>query len=216
MSASQIDVAREQLLDQVFQARTLSEIGQAKLALRSWLEAHPDEPGMADAFEALSHFEDFASQPANGLSDGSEVQLEWSDEILFERKEISANVPPHAGVYVILQNIPYHRYRGTTRVLEIGKSENLRAELLNHFGRHTAANRLCGVRGCPGITVSIRYTELDRKAVGYVEKKLLQAFEMEHWDLPLLNAQRGFTRGKDLHYRSEKQKPSSLQDTKVS
>ena len=51
---------REQLLDQVFDARTLQEIAEAKQALRHWLQLYPSESGMADAFEVLSHREDFA------------------------------------------------------------------------------------------------------------------------------------------------------------
>jgi hypothetical protein len=30
---------------------------------------------------------------------------------------------------------------------------------------------------------------------------LLRAFEDAHWDLPLLNSQRGYGRGADVHYR---------------
>jgi hypothetical protein len=56
------DVARERLLDQVFEARTPGEIGAARQALREWLRLHPDEPGMADAFEVLSHRADMASE----------------------------------------------------------------------------------------------------------------------------------------------------------
>jgi hypothetical protein len=47
-------------VDQVFAARTVPKIDIAKQALRTWLQEHPDEPGMAGAFEALSHFEDYA------------------------------------------------------------------------------------------------------------------------------------------------------------
>jgi hypothetical protein len=60
MDKSQRDAARAGLVEQVFAARTLAEIAAAKRALRDWLAAHPDEPGMADAFEVLSHQEDFA------------------------------------------------------------------------------------------------------------------------------------------------------------
>jgi hypothetical protein len=60
MSKVALDTARERLLDQVFAARTLPQIAAAKQALRDWLAEHPDEPGMADAFEVLSHQEDFA------------------------------------------------------------------------------------------------------------------------------------------------------------
>jgi hypothetical protein len=56
------DAERETLLDQIVEARTLTEIAAAKEALHAWLQKHPDEPGMADAFEVLSHREDFARQ----------------------------------------------------------------------------------------------------------------------------------------------------------
>ena len=56
------DAARERLLDQVFDARTADEIAAARAALISWLDGHPDEPGMADAFEVLSHREDMANE----------------------------------------------------------------------------------------------------------------------------------------------------------
>jgi hypothetical protein len=62
MHTSDIDLAREALLDQVFDARSLAEIAAAKQALRDWLAAHPEETGMADAFEVLSHQEDFARE----------------------------------------------------------------------------------------------------------------------------------------------------------
>lgn len=62
------DFAREELLNQMVEARTLPQIEVAKQALRAWLQCHPDEPGMADGFEMLSHREDWAkiqsSQPA--------------------------------------------------------------------------------------------------------------------------------------------------------
>ena len=58
---------REQLSHSVFQARTLTEIEAAKQALHEWLQAHPDEPGMRDGFEVLSHAEDFAHAQAAGL-----------------------------------------------------------------------------------------------------------------------------------------------------
>jgi hypothetical protein len=57
-----VDVARERLLDQVFEARTLGEVSAARQALHEWLRLHPDEPGMADAFEVLSHRADPACE----------------------------------------------------------------------------------------------------------------------------------------------------------
>lgn len=68
MPKDRLDTVRERLLGQVFAARTLSEIAQAKQALRDWLAEHPDEPGMADAFEVLSHQEDFARREVEAPS----------------------------------------------------------------------------------------------------------------------------------------------------
>ena len=62
MSQIPQEVARERLLDQVFDARTLAEVVAARDALHTWIRAHPGEPGMADAFEVLSHREEIASK----------------------------------------------------------------------------------------------------------------------------------------------------------
>jgi hypothetical protein len=55
-----LNTPREELLDRVFTARTREEIAAAQQALRDWLVLHPDEPGMADAFEVLAHLEEAA------------------------------------------------------------------------------------------------------------------------------------------------------------
>jgi hypothetical protein len=60
------DTERERLLDQVFAARTLAEVAAAQQALRDWLAAHPEETGMADAFELLFHQEEFAREQETG------------------------------------------------------------------------------------------------------------------------------------------------------
>jgi hypothetical protein len=57
---SSVDEARERLSNQIFSARTITEIMDAEIALRQWLYEHPDEPGMTDGFEVLSHMRDFA------------------------------------------------------------------------------------------------------------------------------------------------------------
>jgi hypothetical protein len=62
MNHADREAARERLSDQVFSAKTLAEIMAVKQALRQWLMDHPDEPGMADGFEVLSHRQDFAEQ----------------------------------------------------------------------------------------------------------------------------------------------------------
>lgn len=57
------DKAREKLFDQVQEAYTQEEIETAKQALRDWQQAHPEESGIADAFEILSHQEDYLRLP---------------------------------------------------------------------------------------------------------------------------------------------------------
>jgi uncharacterized protein with von Willebrand factor type A (vWA) domain len=68
MQTTDLDCARERLMDQVLDARSLEEIADAKQALRAWLVEHPDESGMADAFEVLSHREDYARSQATQTS----------------------------------------------------------------------------------------------------------------------------------------------------
>ena len=63
MSANDdLERARDLLCDQVFSARTLPEIAAAGEALHQWLREHPEEQGMRDGFEVLSHREDFARE----------------------------------------------------------------------------------------------------------------------------------------------------------
>jgi len=44
MQDTTLEVARERLLDQIFDARMFSEISVARQALWAWLAAHPDAP----------------------------------------------------------------------------------------------------------------------------------------------------------------------------
>ncbi len=131
----------------------------------------------------------------------SEVSLNWSSEYPFSTESIKNNASNTSGVYEILQQYEYPRYRGFTRILEIGMSKkDLQSELANHEIRHTAANRLARIRGQSGLGVSFRYCEVEADEAGGVEKALLREFEDRHWDLPVLNAQRGYSRGEDRHY----------------
>jgi len=57
-------LGRERLLDQVFDALTLVEITTARTALHAWIRAHPNEQGMSDAFEALSHRAEMTNEDA--------------------------------------------------------------------------------------------------------------------------------------------------------
>lgn len=128
--------------------------------------------------------------------------LIWSIEYPFQKKSIEDFAPLDPGVYQILQSIAYPRYEGVTHVLKIGLSEkNLRKEISNHLSRHVAANRLerIRLRHCPQL--SFRFSIVDRDVAAAVEKDLLRQFEDRHWDLPTLNAQRGYGRDSDKHYR---------------
>ena len=132
------------------------------------------------------------------------MDLAWSDEYWLSAHSIANNAPVTSGVYEILQSHEYPRYRGATRNLKIGVSKNdLSSELANHDIRHTAANRLARVRSQPRLTVSFKYVILGVEAAGNAEKALLKDFEDHHWDLPVLNSQRGYGRGEDRHYRGQ-------------
>jgi len=131
-----------------------------------------------------------------------EQPLQWSKEIEFTKACIEKAIPRSPGLYRILQSGPYPRYKGTTRVLKIGKSDcDLRQEVLNHLQRHTAANRLARVRNQAGIQVTVTWAQMDAVSAGEWERALLREFEDSYWDLPLLNSQRGYDRDADAHYR---------------
>lgn len=60
MSISETNAEREELITQVLSARALSEIASAEQALSRWLEQHPEDVGLEDAFEQLSLLRDCA------------------------------------------------------------------------------------------------------------------------------------------------------------
>ena len=129
-----------------------------------------------------------------------DTPLHWS--VICSKDEVARAVPHSAGVYRVLQGSEYPRYRGSTRVLKIGQSDrDLCGEILNHFERHAAANRLTRVRGQTDLIVTVVFAKTDGTSAGAHEGQLLRAFEDAHWDLPLLNSQRGYGRGADVHYR---------------
>ena len=131
----------------------------------------------------------------------TELSVTWSADVPFNNESVRALVPVSPGVYQILQSEEYHRYQGRTRVLKIGMSErNLQAELLNHFRRHAVANRLARVRSRKQMIVSIVFAVVPTERARKAESALLRQFEDEHWDLPLLNANRGYGRDEDKHY----------------
>jgi hypothetical protein len=130
------------------------------------------------------------------------MDLNWSAEFPFTPEAIRQNAPTAPGIYEILQSMEYPRYESKTRVLEIGMSDgDVRQELLNHVQRHTTANRLARIRKRQGLSVTFRYVALAVAEAGAEEKLLLREFEDRHWDLPVLNSQRGYARGEDRHYR---------------
>lgn len=127
--------------------------------------------------------------------------LHWSVEIQFDPSAIARALPHRSGVYQILQSMEYARYRGNTRVLKIGKSlKDLCEEVLNHVQRHTAANRLVRIRRREDVSVTVVFAEMSAEAASECERRLLRSFEDNHWDLPVLNSQRGYERGSDAHY----------------
>jgi len=143
--------------------------------------------------------------PHGGVGHKNDMNDMWSKELPFERGSFDT-VPENPGVYQILQSIEYPRYQGQTRILKIGASKsNLKAELENHFIRHTCANRLQRVRNRNVLKVTFIYLMTEDSMAIEKEKNLLQQFEDSHWDLPLLNSTRGYARGKDNHFRMNKE-----------
>jgi hypothetical protein len=130
------------------------------------------------------------------------MNFNWSEEISFDKNTIENQVPRKPGIYRFLQSEEYPRYRGSTRVLKIGMSEtDLREEIMNHFQRHTAANRLFRIRNRIEIWVTVDFIVGSVGNAIEIERKLLREFEDEHWDLPIINSQRGYARGQDRHYK---------------
>ena len=129
--------------------------------------------------------------------------LVWSAPVPFEQASIRSRFPLRPGVYQLIQQPGYARYEGATSVVKIGKSDgHLQSELLNHFRRHTVANRLARIRKRPGVVVSVVFAEIDSANVTEVESQLLREFEDAHWELPVLNSQRGYARDQDGHFRA--------------
>ncbi len=50
-----LETEREKMLEQVLAARTSAAIAAAEQLLDDWIEAHPEELGMRDAFEILDN-----------------------------------------------------------------------------------------------------------------------------------------------------------------
>jgi hypothetical protein len=70
------------------------------------------------------------------------MKIDWSGEHDLDRDGVRS-APSSAGVYEILQEPTYPRYKLVTRVIKIGMSkQDLRKELDNHLQRHATANRI--------------------------------------------------------------------------
>ncbi|HLK61630.1 MAG TPA: hypothetical protein VKU00_34100 [Chthonomonadaceae bacterium] len=64
---------REHLILFAHEANTLEEIEQATDALRQWVRQHPEDLGIRDAFEPLSHRKDFLQTEASKSERAFEV-----------------------------------------------------------------------------------------------------------------------------------------------
>jgi len=51
---------RERILDQALKARTFSEIATATREMDQWVEDHPDDLGILDAYEVLANMQEIA------------------------------------------------------------------------------------------------------------------------------------------------------------
>lgn len=69
------DPERERILCLARRAETLTEVEQASAELRYWVQQHPDDLGIRDAFEPLSHLHDLlqtvVTTPEPALTPGS-------------------------------------------------------------------------------------------------------------------------------------------------
>lgn len=55
-----VEIARTRLTAKVLSATTLPDVLAATQALRDWIKAHPEDAGMADAFEQLANMQEIA------------------------------------------------------------------------------------------------------------------------------------------------------------
>jgi len=126
------------------------------------------------------------------------MKIDWSGEHNLDRDSVG-RAPSSPGVYEILQEPTYPRYKLATRVIKIGMSkQDLQKELDNHLQRHTAANRIKRIKKEARVTFRFAVTSPDEAS--RIEKELLKEFEDTHWDLPVCNSTRGFGRNEDRHF----------------
>ncbi len=129
------------------------------------------------------------------------MDSKWSSEYLLVETEVE-RTPKKPGAYRIYQSKRYNRYKGATRIIKIGMSgSNLSKELKNHLNRHIVANRIKRITNQEEIKVTFDYliTENKEKATK-LERDLLIQFENDHFELPVLNSQRGYRRGEDKYF----------------
>lgn len=80
------DPTRKRLITQMFSANTLAEAVAAIEALKQWRREHPDDLGIVDGGEVLSHFKDYEEWKLANPE-------EWAAQQEMERREISAHQP---------------------------------------------------------------------------------------------------------------------------
>jgi hypothetical protein len=131
----------------------------------------------------------------------SKDKITWSPICELTKNGI-ATVKKFSGVYEIRQSTIYQCYRGQTHVLKIGMSRvNLRAELMNHLTRHTCKFRIMRIQGAtPLKPLLYRYSLCEPVEALPLEKRLLRDFEEQHWQTPILNSTRGYSRNEDKHF----------------
>lgn len=59
---------RERVLDQALKARTLPEIASATLDMDHWVEDHPNDLGIMDAYEVLANMQEIAEHQQQARS----------------------------------------------------------------------------------------------------------------------------------------------------
>jgi len=101
--------------------------------------------------------------------------------------------PATGGVFEILRTTAYHRYKGETRVLNIGQSKNMRKEINRRRMIHTTARRTKKIK----LEYNVPFRYAKNNAPKKLENKLLKEFEDSHHDLPVLDSQRGYKRNED-------------------
>jgi hypothetical protein len=69
---------RERIIEQALSAFTLSEIRQATQELQQWTRTYPQDFGIVDTFEILSHKQDFAEEWEQGADTWEAVTVGYT------------------------------------------------------------------------------------------------------------------------------------------